>query len=161
MARVNDPGTKRGVPWGREPSPAVGQPAGSWRCRLAGLGHLPLKEEIAGSNPVTATTAPSSSGRGRLPFKEKITGSNPVGVTGPGDVRLDWRRGVGEFGVPAGLITLRSWVQIPPPLPRSVLVATYVQRGSWRRRHHTWRSLRRLWLGSKRLGFRSLRESGS
>lgn len=31
-------------------------------------------------------------------------------------VTLGARRGVGEFGVPAGLITLRSRVQIPPPL---------------------------------------------
>ena len=32
------------------------QPLRSWRIRLAGLGHIPLKDEITGSNPVCATT---------------------------------------------------------------------------------------------------------
>ena len=50
-------------------------------------------------------------------FHPPERGSTPRGATWPsGFILAALRRGVGEFGVPAGLITLRSWVQIPPPL---------------------------------------------
>jgi hypothetical protein len=51
-----------------------------------------------------------------LAFQAGKAGSKPAGVTEPGNDRLDWRRGVGKLGVPAGLIIQRSPVQIRPPL---------------------------------------------
>lgn len=51
------PALKDGLRGGMHPLRRSVKPCGPWRCRLAGPGHLSLKEEIAGSNPVAATQA--------------------------------------------------------------------------------------------------------